>query len=133
VTNEQFLVGWKRLTTLLEITNKQEENLDLVMAEYLREYGNSSAEFWDKCVSRIINEPSRRFFPSLGEMAAVAEQIRDTRRQVGCDRCEGTGFVLQDVNGVKAVSPCHCRQKPSSEPRRSRSGGLKPVKEVKAG
>lgn len=127
---EDFQTGWRRLSALLEFTNKQEENLDILVAEYWKEYGQSSPEFWEKCVDRIINEPSRRFFPSLGEMAAVAEQIREKARQVGCERCDGTGFVLVEVNGTSGVRPCSCRAQPQDDRKRSGSGGLRPIKEI---
>jgi hypothetical protein len=128
LTNEEFNNGWNRMVTMLEITKKLDDNLAVVKREFWKKYRQSSASFWEKCVERAINDPGRRFFPSLGEMAAFTDDIRDDMRKAGCSLCDWTGWVEVQGKAGTGVKACVCRGAPPESC--ERRGGLKSMKEI---
>lgn len=80
MTQKQFKAGWGRLLANMELSNRQEANIDAIMQEYWRAWGRSYGWFWDQLVERAISDPGRRFLPTVGEMEAMAVELRESNR-----------------------------------------------------
>lgn len=80
MTEESFQSGWERLLSNFELSDRQERNIQAIMREYWRVYQRSYAWFWNQLIDRAITDPGRRFLPTVGEMEAMASELRESNR-----------------------------------------------------